>query len=109
MFDRKSLANELLALGSSSLSIGDENQRLEDAIERFLCELEDDGGAITPDECGHLAAAMTALATNHATLARSNILLALDSTTFPGGPRNAPPTGIAGLRDKLHTLKIHAA
>ena len=43
MFDRKSLANELLALRKSSLAIGNENQTLADAIERILTQLEGDG------------------------------------------------------------------
>jgi len=109
MFDRKSLANELLALRKSSLAIGNENQTLADAIERILTQLEGDGGAITPDESGHLAAAMTALKGNHPYLARSNILLALDSINRPGGPGGYQPTGITALRHKLHSLRAHAA
>ena len=52
---------------------------------------------------------MTALKANHPYLARSNILLALDSINRPDGPGGYQPTGIAALRNKLHSLRAHAA
>jgi len=106
MPDRKSLSDALRALHHSRMKVGEENRVLAESIGHFLDIIEAGGAAITPDESGHLSAAIDALREGHPYLARSNILLALDSINRPVAPGGYHPTDVATLRAKLRSLDV---